>query len=154
MVAITVILAAVIGTFVLGLGDQVQSTSPQTSFTFDYTEQTGSHDSLDITHDGGDELDSDTVSLTQSGATDGADSDGAELVSDTTWDSTALAGTYPVTAGGSATLDETGFNEVDNDAGATGLTALDLSGATVRVVWTSESGDSSATLGKWDGPDA
>ncbi|MCY4732257.1 type IV pilin N-terminal domain-containing protein [Natronomonas gomsonensis] len=28
MVAITVILAAVIGTFVLGLGDQVQQTSP------------------------------------------------------------------------------------------------------------------------------
>ncbi|MEF8869094.1 MAG: type IV pilin N-terminal domain-containing protein, partial [Haloarculaceae archaeon] len=32
MVAITVILAAVIGTFVLGLGDQVQSTAPQASF--------------------------------------------------------------------------------------------------------------------------
>jgi len=29
MVAITVILAAVIGTFVLGLGDQVQSTTPR-----------------------------------------------------------------------------------------------------------------------------
>jgi flagellin-like protein len=35
MVAITVILAAVIGTFVLGLGDQVQNTTPQASFGFD-----------------------------------------------------------------------------------------------------------------------
>jgi len=31
MVAITVILAAVIGTFVLGLGDQVQNTTPRAS---------------------------------------------------------------------------------------------------------------------------
>ncbi|WP_049909079.1 type IV pilin [Halorubrum saccharovorum] len=33
MVAITVILAAVIGTFVLGLGDQLGETAPQASFT-------------------------------------------------------------------------------------------------------------------------
>ena len=36
MVALTVILAAIIGTFVLGLGDQVQDHAPQASFTFDY----------------------------------------------------------------------------------------------------------------------
>ncbi len=35
MVAITVILAAVIGTFVLGLGDQVQNTTPRAQFGFD-----------------------------------------------------------------------------------------------------------------------
>ncbi|MEF8885577.1 MAG: type IV pilin N-terminal domain-containing protein, partial [Haloarculaceae archaeon] len=36
MVAITVILAAVIATFVLGLGDQVSNTAPQASFGFDW----------------------------------------------------------------------------------------------------------------------
>ena len=36
MVAITVILAAVIGTFVLGLGDQVSQTTPNAGFGFDY----------------------------------------------------------------------------------------------------------------------
>lgn len=36
MVAITVILAAVIATFVLGLGEQVSETAPQASFTFEY----------------------------------------------------------------------------------------------------------------------
>ncbi|MCU4800916.1 type IV pilin N-terminal domain-containing protein [Halobacteria archaeon HArc-gm2] len=51
MVAITVILAAVIATFVLGLGDQVSSTAPQSSFTFDYD---GSD--LTITHNGGDSI--------------------------------------------------------------------------------------------------
>ncbi len=41
MVAITVILAAVIGTFVLGLGDQVGDTAPQASFSFDYNSTGG-----------------------------------------------------------------------------------------------------------------
>lgn len=35
MVAITVILAAVIGTFVLGLGDQISDSAPQASFSTD-----------------------------------------------------------------------------------------------------------------------
>jgi len=35
MVAITVILAAVIGTFVLGLGDQLGDSAPQASFSTD-----------------------------------------------------------------------------------------------------------------------
>ncbi|MFC6732238.1 type IV pilin N-terminal domain-containing protein [Haladaptatus sp. DYSN1] len=52
MVAITVILAAVIGTFVLGLGDQVGNTAPQASFSFDYD---GS-DALTITHESGDKI--------------------------------------------------------------------------------------------------
>jgi flagellin-like protein len=53
MVAITVILAAVIGTFVLGLGDQVSNTAPQASFSFDYND---ANTELTITHDGGDQL--------------------------------------------------------------------------------------------------
>jgi flagellin-like protein len=55
MVAITVILAAVIGTFVLGLGQNVQST-PQASFSFDFT---ASNTTVDITHTGGDTLEKD-----------------------------------------------------------------------------------------------
>jgi flagellin-like protein len=67
MVAITVILAAVIGTFVLGLGDQVSNTSPTASFTFDLEDNTNydttvantnneDGDVLTITHDGGDKI--------------------------------------------------------------------------------------------------
>ena len=55
MVAITVILAAVIGTFVLGLGSQVSQTTPQASFSFDFD---GTSE-VDITHDGGATLDQD-----------------------------------------------------------------------------------------------
>ena len=54
MVAITVILAAVIGTFVLDLGEQVQSNSPNAQFDYD-----DSGNELDITHTSGDEVSSD-----------------------------------------------------------------------------------------------
>ena len=73
MVAITVILAAVIGTFVLGLGDQVES-APQASFDFDTDDdpddiddtQLGGDDVeaegvVEITHRGGDNIDLNTV---------------------------------------------------------------------------------------------
>ena len=49
MVAITVILAAVIGTFVLGLGGQVQDTAPNAQFIF----SEDSNSDLTIIHDGG-----------------------------------------------------------------------------------------------------
>ena len=140
MVAITVILAAVIGTFVLGLGDQVQSTSPQASFAFDYTDATA--DSLAITHDGGDSITEDRLSVVIAGATGTNTVDGAH-------EANALGVTEDadVSAGTTMTADDASVDD--------GTTMdLDLSGASVRVTWVSESGDNSATLGKWSGPDA
>jgi flagellin-like protein len=64
MVAITVILAAVIGTFVLGLGDQVQTTAPQASFNFDVD---GSGDVL-ATHAGGDSIPESELKVVGSGS--------------------------------------------------------------------------------------
>ncbi|WP_277540811.1 type IV pilin N-terminal domain-containing protein [Haloarcula laminariae] len=49
MVAITVILAAVIATFVLGLGDSLGNQAPQASFTC--------NDTGGLLHDGGDAID-------------------------------------------------------------------------------------------------
>ncbi|MFC7202375.1 type IV pilin [Haloferax namakaokahaiae] len=60
MVAITVILAAVIGTFVLGLGDQVSETAPQASFSFDYNGSTG----LTITHESGEAIPTSQINIT------------------------------------------------------------------------------------------
>ena len=59
MVAITVILAAVIGTFVLGLGDQVES-APQASFNFDLDEDANE---IQISHRGGDSIDVSNIEL-------------------------------------------------------------------------------------------
>ena len=59
MVAITVILAAVIGAFVLGLGDQVSNNAPQASFSFDFNQS-----DVTITHTGGDSIENASVYVT------------------------------------------------------------------------------------------
>ena len=66
MVAITVILAAVIGTFVLGLGSEVQET-PAAQFTF----EEGSNDKVTITHDGGDPVQADNIDVVASAGSAG-----------------------------------------------------------------------------------
>jgi flagellin-like protein len=134
MVAITVILAAVIGTFVLGLGDQVSQTTPNASFGFDY--EAGTNDTIEIAHNGGDTIPASEVNATVSGALD-------ENGNSVTFSGDLFSG-GDVSAGSAQTLTESDF---------TG-TGLDLSEATVRVVWASDEGDSSAQLGRWSGPDA
>ena len=128
MVAITVILAAVIGTFVLGLGENVQ-TSPQAKFNFDYDE---SNSALTITHDGGDAVQSDEMKIV------GGDND-------LTWTtSVGQSDSYEVTAGNSTTIN-------DANPGSESPVAAD---DTVRVVWQDPNTDKSATLARWSGPDA
>ncbi|MFA9516195.1 type IV pilin [Halopenitus sp. H-Gu1] len=126
MVAITVILAAVIGTFVLGLGNDLQNTQPTASFNFQYEDNgEGTNDNVTITHAGGDTIDgsSDVVRLTESA--------GVGFTSGETWtDSSISAGSSHI-----ATLDG------------------DWSGQTVRVNWESANGESSATLATSTAPD-
>ena len=66
MVAITVILAAVIGTFVLGLGGQIEETP---NAQFDFNER--SNESLTITHNGGDPVSMNNVNVSGGGDLDG-----------------------------------------------------------------------------------
>ena len=62
MVAITVILAAVIGAFVLGLGNQIQETSPNAQISI--SEINTTDNSVTFVHNGGDTFDdSNTVEL-------------------------------------------------------------------------------------------
>jgi len=128
MVAITVILAAVIGTFVLGLGDQVQSSAPNANFQFEYSgiadTSTGT---IDITHNGGQDVESSQLTVNIAG--DEYDPTATTAFS-TTWSGT-------VATGDTATYDE-------NQAGATDYSG----GETVRIVWTSSSGGSSNTIGQ------
>ncbi|MBX0293845.1 type IV pilin [Haloarcula nitratireducens] len=146
MVAITVILAAVIATFVLGLGENLSNTAPQASFSFDYDENSGDSEILTITHDGGDSIDGGDLNVTASGVT--SDNGGDIAVGDDFFTST-------VSAGVSAEGDNTMFR-YSNGTKVSAVSGepqdLDLSSATVRVVYQSEG--SSATLGEWSGPDA
>ena len=129
MVAITVILAAVIATFVLGLGEQVSDTAPQASFTFDY--ESGATASTDVSS-------STTGDLTiRHGG--GATIQGVQLYivgsnGRTSWKSVSSGGTE-VSAGSSVTV---GVSNSD----------------TVQLVWENDEGTSSATLQEWEGPQA
>jgi flagellin-like protein len=53
MVAVTVVLAAVIGSFVFGLGDGLNQPAPSTQIEFDYD---ASNEKLTVIHDGGETL--------------------------------------------------------------------------------------------------
>lgn len=62
MVAVTVILAAVVGAFAFDMGHQIGDETPQASFTFEFSAGAGSSSNeINITHDGGDTLDREDV---------------------------------------------------------------------------------------------
>lgn len=130
MVAITVILAAVIASFVLGLGDQAQQQTPQASFAFDYEQGT----SVTVTHDGGDTIQAKEIYIRGS-------IDGSNNVDDT-WANIATSSITDVKAGNSIVLDS-------STVGNSPSNSYDI-----RVVYESQEGDNSATLAQDSGPNA
>ncbi|MFC6753621.1 type IV pilin [Halorubrum tibetense] len=68
MVAITVILAAVIGTFVLGLGDQLGDNQPTAQLAMDLDQDADS--TLTIEHNGGDSIASESLTVLITGPDD------------------------------------------------------------------------------------
>jgi flagellin-like protein len=149
MVAITVILAAVIGTFVLGLGDQVSNTSPSASFTFEYTNNSGGADELDVTHDGGDSISASQLNASVSGALDGSDNSVAFGPESDGNDGNLFGDSGDVSAGTTYTVSAKDFS-----TGGANPSNLNLAESTFRVTWQSSNGDDTATLGKWTGPEA
>jgi flagellin-like protein len=145
MVAITVILAAVIASFVLGLGDQAQQTTPQASFNFDYTDNSDSsseNDELTVTHEGGDTIADTRLSIVADSADfDDTDDNSDNAPTDTTWDNLFNPSGDEISAGTSGTI----YSDTNSQ---------DFTGATFRIIYTQESGDSSSTLATWEGPDA
>jgi flagellin-like protein len=155
MVAITVILAAVIGTFVLGLGDQVSDSAPTATMNFDFADAT----EMTVTHDGGDAIKDSSLAVKINGTTvysgtgttqasgsttTGGDySSSVSVCADSGSNAAAnFAGSNAVdqwgtdvTAGKSLTLDSDNDNSVCTDS-------------SVRVVWASSSGGDTATIGK------
>ncbi|MDX1748206.1 MAG: type IV pilin N-terminal domain-containing protein, partial [Halobacteriales archaeon] len=127
MVAITVILSAVVGTFALGLGES-QDTAPQSTWEKDYTD--GSSDTLVLTHQSGDPMEADRLNVVATGVTCTSGTfDSPKNLNDDYGISTAVA------AGNSVTIDGSQLCGGGN---------IDLSGATVRLVWEDEDTDDQA----------
>lgn len=132
MVAITVILAAVVGSFVLGLPSEAETTVPTASFEFDYNPSGGSDGNglwdgesdggaLTITHSGGDTLQANEITLRDD------DSHGP--------------------------IDGSALYSSEITAGDTGTVAIGADD-TVRITYSPENGDTSATIATYEGPDA
>ena len=128
MVAITVILAAVIGAFVIGIGED-QEVQPSASFNFDFEGDS----ELTVSHSTGDTI---TSTETLEVVIDGESED---------W-SDDLSGSDEVSAGDQVDID------IDN-GDFSGLADNSWTGQSVSVVWESETGESSATLSSSTAPE-
>ena len=125
MVAITVILAAVIGTFVLGLGGQVQDNAPSAQFTFNEKND----GNLTITHDGGQTVNVDNINVSGDANIDAASAGNAECQQDD-WGNTTWSGDGELSAGDSCTIYASELS----------------SGEEIRITWESDDGGTSTTL--------
>jgi flagellin-like protein len=161
MVAITVILAAVIASFVLGLGEEAANTTPQASIGFDFTHDNSGDDQLVVTHESGDTISASNLNASVSGARD-------YDYSGSTGDTNVIFGPGPdnsdgnlftssgdVAAGTSYTVDANDFADTGGSSNVDSLTNnLDLREATLRVTYNDPSTDQSSTLQTWTGPEA
>jgi len=147
MVAITVILAAVIASFVLGLGDQ-NNPAPTADFTFDYK---SSEDIVAVSHNDGDEITADDLFIR------------GDQLDSSTFGSTNnnFVNLNDVSAtGGSPTYTNSGkWSSGDAvKAGQTAHVLLDTTGTpseyVIRIVWEDPDSDQTSTLDTDSGPDA
>ena len=135
MVAITVILAAVIGTFVLGLTDSAASNTPTASFDVSW-DSSASPSNTEL-YQGG-----------SGNADDGVT--GGELTVGHTSGDTIEASQLSVTDDDGGTIEPFSGDVTAGDSVTFAAGADD----TVRVVWESDDGETTDTLAEWEGPEA
>ncbi len=143
MISITVLLAATVGAFVMGLDDEAeQNSAPTVAIEFDYS--AGTSDELQVMHNTGHGLDPDQtyVVLSDAKCSSGADPNGRYEAR------TDFGETQEIAAGMSLTVSTSDLSNICSGSD------LDLSQATVRVVWTAAEGTNSHTLSTWHGPAA
>lgn len=158
MVAITVILAAVIGAFVIGIGDD-QEVQPTASFTFDFSSADDSADEnaeVIVRHSQGDTISSpDSLFVSVDG--DRAEWDGGDFVDtddleDEGYPQYVSSGSYDVGSGSQVTVEKT-YWDGDGSSGSEDRTENpDWDGESFSVIWESETGDSSSTLSSTNAP--
>jgi flagellin-like protein len=144
MVAIVVVLAAVIGTFVLNIGQQQPRNAPQAAIVADYNEQTSpSGEYLNLSVESGDTLQRSELSVTMSGARDSS----GNAVSLTGTPIQAQAPTE-LRAGTEISINANHFSGIGTGE------HLDLSEATLRLVWEPDTSEETETyvIYRWPDP--
>jgi flagellin-like protein len=109
MVAVTVILSAAIGAFVLDIGNAVTEQQPNAVIEFQYEQTSGSVDSVRLRHNGGDELATSALRVTVDGAIaweDGSQQGGFATGGSGDWDDGVTSGDELVIEEGSNDITE------------------------------------------------
>ncbi|MFB6188413.1 MAG: type IV pilin [Halapricum sp.] len=138
MVAITVILAAVIASFVLGLGQSAGNNAPTASFSWNYQEASGGDNALTITLQNGN-LNAGEISVKGT-----FEKSGSTLTHP--WTDGPAKKASDLTAGDQITFKQSGTGDAVSQP-------VD-GGYDLRVVWTPSEGGDSSTLAHKKGPDA
>jgi flagellin-like protein len=149
MVAITVILAAVIASFVLGLGGSQQQT-PQASFSWDYSNKTDTdlnEGIAKVSHDGGDSIKASELLFRG----DGIESPWNDEGTDPGGAGPAITSPGAEWSGGNATGS---IGDSSAVVGGNTITIGAQSDFELSLVWEPQEGDTSATLSEKTGPDA
>lgn len=126
LVGIAVVLAAVAGAFALGFTDRQPTAAPQVAVVADYDERTtGNGEYLNLTFESGDVIDRETLSVV---VTDAASSGAGDAT--LTGDPIQSQAPASVSAGTEISIHAGQFSGVGSGE------HLDLSDATLRLVWT------------------
>jgi len=167
MVAITVILAAVIASFVLGLGNQAQQGAPTATIGFDYEQidenPTTNWGVLAVSHDGGDSVSDQELYIRGSGFNSSGSNynSGQPFTFDVGPSGSTSMEDWVISEGGPQ-IDHTstglwnGTKSGDDSAIVSGDRAnvYVSSDYEVSVVYQAQEGDTSSTLNEQEGPDA
>ena len=134
MIAITVILGGLIGTFVLGLGDPLSDRPPNGQFSVEYSDSgdgyVNDNDWVNVTHEGGDAFEPDRVRV---------------VVGGTDVDGVANNWSERVTAGDTLVITDSATDEY--------ATTGDIrAGDRVSVIWRSPRTDRTVVLFEAEGP--
>lgn len=165
LVALTVILAATASAYVLNTSDSINQPPPTASFEFEYTQEgdTASYlpsdpdrgsDNLTVIFVSGETIQADQINVTVTGAKE-VDQSGNIIGTDLTFEPNYAGGgklfgtSGEISAGESYTISDVDFISNDGSGNLGNLRKLDLSEATVRVYWISETGENSAVIAEW-----
>ncbi|RXK46604.1 type IV pilin [Halorientalis pallida] len=160
MVAITVILAAVIASFVLGLGGSQQQT-PQASFSWDYQKYDDNPNTdpnvgvATVSHDGGDSIPAQELIVRGEGFFDPSNAGSNDL----DLSSSGFTGPVPLGSNNSQNVwpGSQATGSIGDNSAVVGGNSVNIaveSDFDLSLVWEPSEGDTSATLSEQTGPDA
>lgn len=156
LVGVAILLAVIVATVVFDIGESLTPSAPKIQFDVGFEDggRPTADDRLTITHEGGDSVPSDQLTVA---VTDVSIGGGTTI--DENYSATANWSNTTLTAGAALTIDDESdlvdaHGHQPRCVGQCPGSGLDLSRATLRIEWTTPASGVNVTLLEWTGPDA